>query len=139
MERRTRSLVDRRARRIISVLRRSDDAPVTAARLGCLIGIRSPNRESVRRQVREAVTRAREMMREVGAEGCLTASPAGYKLSTDHATVVAYLQRRRAHALGELAETCRERRSIGHARSTGQQTLFEPGMMAGSWNVAEGL
>ena len=102
---------------------------MTAANLGTVIGVMSPNRESVRRQVREAVTRAREMLREVGADSCLTASMSGYQLSTDTETIIAYLRRRRGHALGELAETCRERRSTGHAVSTGQQTLFEPVMM----------
>lgn len=125
-----RETIDRRAVAVVMLLEysrhhRGDGVFISAADLASQIGLpASMGHETRRRRIREAVTRAREMLREQGAEEALVASGAGYALSGDAALIRSWLEDRRRAGLTDLVEVGRTKRSVAVDAATGQSMLF---------------
>ncbi|MCC6907475.1 MAG: hypothetical protein IT430_05995 [Phycisphaerales bacterium] len=121
--------IDRRAVAVVLYLegRHGDGTFVSAADLASMIGLPAGmSHETRRRRIREAVTRAREMMREHGAQDVLVANSQGYALTGDPASIRAWLDDRRRAGLTALVEVHRTERSPAVDAATGQTLLFKP-------------
>ena len=124
----TREVIDRRAVAVVQVLdsRRGAGGFVNAADLARDIGLPAAmSHETRRRRIREAVRRAREMLREQGAEEVLVASGQGYALTGDGELIRAWLDDRKRAGLTDLAEVHRTERSPAVDAATGQTLLFD--------------
>lgn len=122
-----RETIDRRAVAVVQILdaHRGDGVFMSAADLASLIGLPAAmGHETRRRRIREAVTRAREMLREQGAEEALVASGAGYALTGDAALIRSWIDDRRRAGLADLFEAGRTQRSTAVDAATGQSLLF---------------
>ncbi len=122
-----RETIDRRAVAVVQILQylHGEANFVSAASLAKQIGLpESMGHETRRRRIREAVTRAREMLREQGAEEALVASGAGYALSGDAALIRSWIEDRRRAGLTDLVEVGRTQRSVAVDAATGQSLLF---------------
>jgi len=123
----TREVIERRAVAVVQILdaNRVDGAFMSAADLASWIGLHaSMGHETRRRRIREAVTRARELLREQGAEQVLVASGAGYALTGDVEMIRSWLDDRRRAGLTDLVEVNRTKRSPALDAATGQTMLF---------------
>lgn len=131
-----RETIDRRAVAVVQILdaHRGDGVFMSAADLASLIGLPAAmGHETRRRRIREAVTRAREMLREQGAEEALVASGAGYALTGDAALIRSWLEDRRRAGLTDLVEVGRTQRSVAVDAATGQSMLFPTQPQYRSW------
>lgn len=125
----SRETIDRRAVAVVQVLEAHRDVRdyVSAADLAMYIGLPPEmSHETRRRRIREAVRRAREMLREQGAEEVLVASGAGYALTGDAELIRSWLADRKRAGLIDLAEVHRTERSPAVDAATGQTMLFNP-------------
>jgi len=123
----TREVIERRAVAVVQILdaNRVDGAFMSAADLASWIGLpASMGHETRRRRIREAVTRARELLREQGAEQVLVASGVGYALTGDAELIRSWLDDRRRAGLTDLVEVHRTQRSPAVDAATGQTMLF---------------
>lgn len=130
-----RETIDRRAVAVVQILdahrhsvvsaNRGEGAFVSAADLASQIGLPSSmGHETRRRRIREAVTRAREMLREQGAADALVASGAGYAMTGDAALIRSWIEDRRRAGLTDLVEVGLTQRSVAVDAATGQYLLF---------------
>lgn len=120
--------IDRRAVAVVQVLSwfHGDGKFVSAVSLANQIGLpESTSHETRRRRIREAVRRARELLREEGAEEVLVANSAGYALTGDGELIRSWLSDRRRAGLMDLAEVGATERSPAIDASTGQRMLFD--------------
>lgn len=125
----TREVIERRAVAVVHILdaHRGDGAFMSAADLAAHIGLpASMSHETRRRRIREAVRRAREMLREQGADEVLVASGQGYALTGDAELIRSWLADRKRAGLIDLAEVHRTERSPAVDAATGQTMLFNP-------------
>ncbi len=121
--------IERRAVAVVQILEahRGDGAFVSAADLASHLGLpASMGHETRRRRIREAVRRARELLREHGAEEVLVANGQGYALTGDADLIRSWLDDRRRAGLTDLAEVHRTKRSPAVDAATGQVLLFQP-------------
>lgn len=123
----SRETIDRRAVAVVQMLHahRGDGVFVSAADLASQIGLpASMGHETRRRRIREAVTRAREMLREHGAEDVLVASGAGYALTGDAGLIRSWIRDRERAGLTVLVKVRLTERSAAVDAATGQSMLF---------------
>ena len=98
----------------------------SAADLASQIGLPATmSHETRRRRIREAVRRARELLREAGAEYALVANGQGYALTGDGELIRAWLDDRKRAGLTDLADVHRTERSPAVDAATGQTLLFD--------------
>lgn len=131
-----RETIDRRAVAVVQIsdAHRGDGVFMSAADLASLIGLpASMGHETRRRRIREAVTRAREMLREQGSEEALVASGAGYALTGDAALIRSWIDDRRRAGLADLVEVGRTQHSTAVDAATGQSMLFPTQPQYRSW------
>ncbi|MCC6907078.1 MAG: hypothetical protein IT430_03980 [Phycisphaerales bacterium] len=121
--------IERRAVAVVQILEmhRGDGSFVSAADLASQIGLPAAmGHETRRRRIREAVRRARELLREQGAEAVLVANSQGYALTGDGEKIRSWLAGRRRAGLTDLVEVHRTERSPAVDAATGQTLLFKP-------------